>query len=376
MKAKRKILFIIIGIIIVIIIGLTGAYLYKNRNAKTVTPKSEITVNITAFYQKDELWKDDNLGESKYKMGDSGCLTTCVTSMILMQDIKIDEISPINPETVNEYFSEKGVYDTEGNLDWSMAGNALGVSFVRKETSDITDSDLENLLKKGIYPIVCVKMPSGNYHFVLLVGSDENSFLCMDPLNENGEAVSLEKFDNKIYSVNYFTQAAENEILDAEEIIEEQKYYKLAKSENLYYYEIYDENGDVVKKSDKYPKPPKLSMPNKHLIKCTYQTGTGISTQWGFYYDVKKDVFSKTFIGGLYDDYEDKIIYREKDKLIVRNIFDKTDYYDEISSFKYPFAKTVEPFINAKFLDKGSKVEVTYLTGENYAEVTEIIDLA
>lgn len=204
MKINKKMIFIIIGIVIAFIVGLTAAYLYKNRNAKTVTPQSEITANITAFYQKDELWKDDNLGESKYKMGDSGCLTTCITSMILMQDIKIDDISPINPKTVNEYFSENGVYDSEGNLDWDIAGNVLGVSFVRQETSDIEDSDLENLLESGIYPIVCVKMPSsGNYHFVLLAGSDENSFLCMDPLNKNGEAVSLEEFDNKIYSVTY-----------------------------------------------------------------------------------------------------------------------------------------------------------------------------
>lgn len=203
MKVNKKIFLIIFVIVIVFIIGLSAAYLYKNRNAKTVTPQLEITPNITAFYQKDELWKDDNLGESKYTMGDSGCITTCIASMILMQDIKADEITPINPGTVNEYFSEKGVYDSEGNLDWSMAGNALDASFIRKETSDITNSDLENLLKSGIYPIVCVKMPSGNYHFVLLVGADENSFLCMDPLNENGEAVSLEKFDNKIYSVTY-----------------------------------------------------------------------------------------------------------------------------------------------------------------------------
>lgn len=44
---------------------------------------------------------------------------------------------------------------------------------------------------------------SGNYHFVLLVGSDKKNFLCMDPLNKYNEIVSLSEFGNKIYSVTY-----------------------------------------------------------------------------------------------------------------------------------------------------------------------------
>ena len=201
---RKKIVIIVVIAVIIIAAGFSAVYIYKNRNAKTITPASEITKNVTAFYQKDRLWKDDNLGESEYKMGDSGCLVTCISSMIVMQNINVYDIYPIDPKTVNEYFSENEVYDSEGNLDWDMAGNVLDVKFVRKETSDITNSDLENLLENDIYPIVCVKMPSsGNYHFVLLVGADENSFLCMDPLNENGEAVSLSEFDNKIYSVTY-----------------------------------------------------------------------------------------------------------------------------------------------------------------------------
>ena len=411
MKIKKKIIFIILLLILFSIIGIIAAYLYKNRNTRTVYPVSEIsTENAVCFYQKDDNWKDDPLGDSKYHMGDSGCLTTCIASELLMQNITINEIPEITPETLNRYFSENNVYDSEGNLQWEAAGSVLNVTFLGREASDTSGEELEKMLKSNIYPIVCVKRPSsGNYHFVLLAGADKNSFLCMDPLDKSGNIIPLSDYDDKIYSVRYCEQTTENEITAAEEIyeqtteneitaaeeiyeqtteneitvteeiVEEEKYYKLVKSSASYYYEIYDENGVTIEKSKKYPKPPKLSMSNEHLVKCTYQTGTGLSTQWGFYYDTERDVLSRKFIGGIYDEYEDKMIFRgEKYKLIVRNIFDKTDYYYyyyEISTFKYPLAKTTEPFRKAEFIDGGSKIEVTYLTGENYEEVTEIIDL-
>lgn len=377
MKINRKIIIIIISAVILISAGVSAIYLYKNRNAVTVKPSVEISAeNAVSFYQKDEIWKDDPLGSSKYHMGDSGCLTTCIASALIMQNVFVDEISEINPKTLNKYFSENNVYDSEGNLQWEAAGKTLNVNFVSMDIADINGKELEKMLQNKVYPIVCVKRPSsGNFHFVLLVGADKNSFLCMDSLNKSGNIVSLSEYDDKIYSVRYYEQTAENEITVTEEIVEEEKYYKLVKSSASYYYEIYDENGVTIEKSKMYPKPPKLSMPNEHLVKCTYQTGTGLSTQWGFYYDTERDVLSRKFIGGIHDEYEDKIIYGGRYKLIVRNIFDKTDYYYEISTFKYPFAKTVEPFRNAEFIDGGSKIEVTYLTGENYEEVTEIIDL-
>ena len=178
--------------------------MYRDRNAKTINSSEEITSNPIAFYQKDDIWKNDFLGNSEYHMGDSGCLTTCIASQILMQGISVEEVSGITPGTLNEFFSKNNVYDSEGNLQWDIAGSVLKIKYIRKETSEISESELETLIKNRIYPIVSVKMPkSGNYHFVLLVGSDEKNFLCMDPLNKYNEIVSLSEFGNKIYSVTY-----------------------------------------------------------------------------------------------------------------------------------------------------------------------------
>lgn len=205
MKRLTKLFIYFFLVCILLIITGTGAiYLYKNRNAEVILPKEEITYPDTvAFFQQDERWKDDNLGNSKYKMGDSGCLTTCLTSMVIMQNITVSELDEITPKTLNEYFSENGVYDSEGDLDWTVAGNVLGVEFTRKEPSELSENEVDDMLKNRVYPVVCVKTENGNYHFVLIVGSDEENFLCMDPMNKDGEITPLSKFDDKIYSVRY-----------------------------------------------------------------------------------------------------------------------------------------------------------------------------
>lgn len=47
-----------------------------------------------------------------------------------------------------------------------------------------------------------MKMPkSGSYHYVLLVGSADGTYLCMDPLQAKEQTVPLSDFGGKIYAV-------------------------------------------------------------------------------------------------------------------------------------------------------------------------------
>lgn len=204
-KLIKSIIYLLLIFAFLIIAGMGALYLYKERNAKTVRPFSTADCSKTAaFCQSDDRWKDDYLGSSKYKMSNSGCLTTCIASMLLMQNITVEFVPEIDPGTLNEFFSENDVYDSEGNLQWNTAGKALNLEFTRLETSEIEKDDLDNMLRENIYPIVCVKVPSsGNYHFVLLTGSDDESFLCMDPMNGDGGTVSLSKYNNRIYSLTF-----------------------------------------------------------------------------------------------------------------------------------------------------------------------------
>ena len=115
-------------------------------------------------------------------------------------------------------------------------------------------------------------------------------------------------------------------------------------------------------------------MANNHLVKFTIQAGTGRGTQWGYFYDVKKDAFSRVF-NSIYDQYDEFVAYRDSGKVIVRDIFDKSNYYTEITSFKESFSDAAEPVLSVEFINNGKSLKVLYLTGSDYREFTETIDL-
>lgn len=155
------------------------------------------------FRQKDDRWKSDALGDSVYHMADSGCLTCCVAAALQMQQISVDGL-PENADAgeVNQFFSEHGVYDSAGNLLWEMLEQTAGVSVRKQDAAELQDGELDQELAAGRYPIVRVKMPkSGSYHYVLLVGSADGTYLCMDPLQTKEQTVPLSDFGRKIYAV-------------------------------------------------------------------------------------------------------------------------------------------------------------------------------
>lgn len=155
-------------------------------------------------------------------------------------------------------------------------------------------------------------------------------------------------------------------------IISESKNYQIIKCNNLYYYTIFNKQGDISEKSVSFPKEPEILMQDD-LIRISYQSGTGLSTKWSYYYDVKNDRFSKYFYS-IYDKYNETIAYGSQNKIIIVNIFDD-DNYKEIKDFLYPLSMTTDPFIDVKFNEEGTTLEVTYLTGNDYHEVTEYFNL-
>lgn len=168
----------------------------------------------------------------------------------------------------------------------------------------------------------------------------------------------------------------DDEILKSAEhyIIEKNQYYKTICADGMYYYYIYDKEYNTVKMDGPLSRSPHLSMADEHTVKFTLQSGTGLSTQWGYYYDVEQDLFSDTFYS-IYDELEGIIAYGEKEKIIIRNIYDKNKYYYEINSFSNPLSCTSEPFVNVEFINDGDSIEVTYLSGDDYREITEIFEL-
>ena len=156
------------------------------------------------------------------------------------------------------------------------------------------------------------------------------------------------------------------------ETIEESSYFQVIRSDSMYYCYIYDENQEAVRVEGPFPRQPRVIMVNSHLVKFTMAAGTNV--HWGFFYDTKMDVFSKKF-ESIFDQSNGKVAYGKGEKVIIRDIFDKSKFYMEISSFKYDFSPSVIPITHVEFINDGDSVKVTYLTGPDYEQVSEVFAL-
>ena len=206
---------------------------------------------------------------------------------------------------------------------------------------------------------------------VLLTACEEDDSSSSQRLTESITTSSTVNKDENIAD-GYISLS--NKDIENAEIIEETKYYKILYLNSMFYYYIFDESHDVVKSDGPLIKQPRISMVNKHLVKFTLQTGTGLGTQWGYYYDTQTDIISQVF-NSIYDQLNDKVAYGGSKKVIIRDIFSNTKYYQEIINFKYPLSEMAEPIKSVKFIDNANKIEVSYFTGTDYQEAKEVFDL-
>ena len=141
-------------------------------------------------------------------------------------------------------------------------------------------------------------------------------------------------------------------------------FYTLSQNEDrTYSYKIYDEEGGVLFSDDHCAKEPHIEKVTDQVYSVTVQAGTGLSTNWAVFCDVKEGTISETFHyvlgaqGGyvLYVEFEDGI-----HSVVVQNIFDGSRYRKV-----YPLQNTgafADPACEITF-DSEGKATVTYLTG-------------
>ncbi len=170
------------------------------------------------------------------------------------------------------------------------------------------------------------------------------------------------------------TYVEESTDYTTDEVVEKTDYYQIIRSNALYYCYFYDNNHDIVKEEGPLSKCPKVIEVEDKLLRFTLQAGTGNGTRWGYYYDIERIVFSDIF-AGVFDECVDKVACVGLNKVIVSNIFDSSKYYKEFSEFLYPFSPSATPITNIEFSEDGTSIMVSYLTGEDYQEVTEVFYL-
>jgi len=161
------------------------------------------------------------------------------------------------------------------------------------------------------------------------------------------------------------------------EVIEEAEYYRVYKGTlTEVCYEIYDTNGKVVlsKETDNLVE---IDMLNNHIVLIKTGLGTGISNYK--YYDASKGVFSQDYTYVLANT-NDLVAYMEvpkenpmeNRKVVVQNMFDKVLFYKE---YQLDFARIDTPVIKALFLNNGTQIQLTYLSGEDQTKIITTLDI-
>lgn len=193
-RKHRCLRYLLIGLFL--LFGLAVAFrMVRFRNSTVVHATQDFRPGAEAvlYRQDDARWAEDRLGSSTYTMKSSGCLVSCIASAVSMRDQ-----SELTPAVLNQRFSEAQVYDAGGNIQWEPLRN-LGEWDVDVYSAP-SGAIIEECLAAGRYPIVRVRMHGyGNFHYVLIIGAEDGTFICMDPLQD--ELQDLAEYGNRVYAI-------------------------------------------------------------------------------------------------------------------------------------------------------------------------------
>jgi hypothetical protein len=187
---EKKIASITLSILIMIVL-IGSYYIVRSRYIKKIDiylrPPYDFPIIETKHYmQNDPLWAFENIGNTKYTMGGSGCLVTCVSVSLNYLGVEI------NPQELNKKLTDVNGY-INGELVWYKINDlvsSVNYSFGRIFSSKTIENDLRN----NRLPIVNVRFNgNGITHWVIIVGAKNGDYLIFDPLNKDETPLPLKK---------------------------------------------------------------------------------------------------------------------------------------------------------------------------------------
>lgn len=182
-----------VAVIMIVTVCCGWLFLRVHNGVRLQPVKENIGIGTVPLYRQDDpQWAGDTLGASEYTMASSGCLVSCIAAAVS------EEEQAVTPGQLNVLFSANGVYDSAGNLQWAKL-DALE-DYQVTVYDNVEQEDIDRCLAEGHYPIVRVRMHGiGNYHFVLIVGTEDGEYVCMDPLAK--EFTVLSDYAGLVYAV-------------------------------------------------------------------------------------------------------------------------------------------------------------------------------
>lgn len=156
-----------------------------------------------------------------------------------------------------------------------------------------------------------------------------------------------------------------------DEIENFKKYYSLSldKDEN-YTIRLYDNEGKLVEELTN-PKEPSIHLLTNKVMQIIIYYGSPF--YYTYFYNIESEKISQVYDTPVLAQ-GNKIVYVEGKKLIVKDIFDKKQYYKEVER---NFTETVPPssaISKASFVSD-HELEINYYEGKQYNEKKETLDL-
>ena len=159
------------------------------------------------------------------------------------------------------------------------------------------------------------------------------------------------------------------------DFVGEDPHYKIAEKneEGEYYYWVLDGNGNIMHMGGE-GEIPDFSYLDQDILQK--HTGGGNVSLYRFF-DISKGRSSPIYENPALVE-QGKIVYMTLDedqiKLVVRDIFDETVFYQEYIRDFSPVAAPNSDLISARFINE-QQLEIVYLSGEQYTKTTETIDI-
>lgn len=261
------------------------------------------------------------------------------------------------------------------------------------ETSDKSDADIiyeSELPETAVVHYKNFNIKIGKYVNSIEVTAGFNGYKKIDSYNYIKPlltfSVSPENNDFQVNDsgmINYVKEGHENTSgfdyaathnLDS---YDKSRFYKLVqKDDSTFKYYVFDANSEILD-SETSVRSPSFRAIGDYLMQLSGQAGTGLSTNYAKYYDLKNSKTSETFnyVLTAKDNYVVCADYRNGNHIIiVQEIFDREKYYKEYE------IENVSPVaadfvVEGHFNEKGN-INITYLSGENYKETNYTIVLS
>lgn len=283
--------------------------------------------------------------------------------------LRLQDIYNVDNEFTNIYITNMVKQTISKISDYIMSDSGDKLT-AQLKNADSSDSD--------IYSYFTDKQLGISYDVPHAAGDHVETLINYEDLKSNLKIEDTKYFTTSCSSSSTSsTTSVSSDLSDSYcDITQEDEHYKIATLNNdrftKYHFWIFNNNGEVMYE-DTLGKKPDFTNPQNNILRL--HIGGGIVTQYQFY-DISESLVSPFYSNPSLIENE-KIVYMTfedgKIKLIVSDLVDKSKFYKE---YERDFSPTETPYSDlrsAKFVDSNN-LQVTYLTGSNYKEVTETID--